>query len=251
MGQTLLVEKSESGFMLLTLNRPEKRNAISYQLMDELADALHKASLDDGVKAVVITGAEDRAFCSGGDLEEFHSLHTEEEAYGMLSKMGDILYNLATFPKPTIALINGSAIGGGCEIATACDFRLAKRNVKLGFVQASLGIITGWGGATLLMEKLPYQSAMQLLLNGTIYTVEEAKEFGFIDYLLDDVSDFEGFIATMLTRELGVLVTYKELLVSKWNHAGIKERMQAENRKCAILWETDAHHEAVQRFLQK
>lgn len=250
--QTVLVEKNERGYMKVVLNRPDKRNAVSYQLMDDLEKAIDIAAQDDSVKVLVVTGSGDRAFCSGGDLSEFHSLYTEDEAYGMLSKMGGILYKIATFKKPTIAILNGHAVGGGCELATAFDFRLAKNGIKLGFVQASLGITTGWGGASLLLEKISPQSAMQLLLNGTIYTAEKAKELGFIDEMIDgNLEDWEHFVEAMLTRELGVLQAYKQLLINKFEVANVWGRMETEIRECSKLWETDAHHQAVANFLTK
>ena len=97
MSRTVLVEKNDRGYMKLILNRPERRNAVSYQLMEDLEEAIDDASQDESVKVLVVTGSGDRAFCSGGDLSEFHSLYTEDEAYGMLSKMGAILYKIATF----------------------------------------------------------------------------------------------------------------------------------------------------------
>ena len=155
---------------------------------------MSEAAHDDEVKLLVLTGAGSEAFCSGGDLREFQDLHTEEEAFAMLSKMGEILYKLAVFPKPTIALINGSAFGGGCEIATACDFRLAKSGIKLGFVQGTLGITTGWGGASLLLEKNTRAKSVKLLLDAKIHKAEEAKEFGFVDEIVGENTDgWEGF----------------------------------------------------------
>lgn len=252
MGKTVLVEKNERGYMKLILNRPDKRNAVSYQLMDDLEEAIGHASQDNSVKVLVITGEGERAFCSGGDLSEFHSLYTEDEAYGMLSKMGAILYKIATFKKPTIAILNGHAVGGGCELATACDFRLAKSGVKLGFVQASLGITTGWGGASLLLEKIPQQSAMQLLLNGSVYTAERAQQLGFIDEIIDgNLEDWETFVEVMVTRELGVLQAYKKLLIDKFEVTNLQGRMETEIRECAKLWETEAHHQAVANFFSK
>lgn len=252
MGKTVLVEKNERGYMKLILNRPDKRNAVSYQLMDDLEEAIDHASQDNSVKVLVITGEGEHAFCSGGDLSEFHSLYTEDEAYGMLSKMGAILYKIATFKKPTIAILNGHAVGGGCELATACDFRLAKSGVKLGFVQASLGITTGWGGASLLLEKIPQQSAMQLLLNGSVYTAERAQQLGFIDEIIDgNLEDWETFVEVMVTRELGVLQAYKKLLIDKFEVTNLQGRMETEIRECAKLWETEAHHQAVANFFSK
>ncbi|AXN40431.1 enoyl-CoA hydratase [Peribacillus butanolivorans] len=252
MNQVLIVEKDVRGYMKILFNRPEKRNAVNYQLMDELEAVLSKAASDDEVKMLILTGAGSQAFCSGGDLSEFHDLYTEEEAFTMLSKMGKILYTLAVFPKPTLALLNGSAVGGGCEIATACDFRLAKSGVKLGFVQGTLGITTGWGGASLLLEKIPEQKALKLLLDAKIHKAEEAREFGFVDKIIEeDTNGWEEFVEDLLRHETGVLMAYKKLLVKKWKDSGIKGRMEAEIRECAKLWATDAHHAAVDRFLNK
>ncbi|MGG3496054.1 enoyl-CoA hydratase/isomerase family protein [Peribacillus simplex] len=250
--QMIKIEKDIRGIMKVLINRPEKRNAVNYQLMDELKSILSEAAHDDEVKLLVLTGAGSEAFCSGGDLSEFQDLHTEEEAFTMLSKMGEILYTLAVFPKPTFALINGSAVGGGCEIATACDFRLAKSGVKLGFVQGTLGITTGWGGASLLLEKIPEQKALKLLLDAKIHKAEEAKEFGFVDEIVGEGLDgWEKFAEDFLRHETGVLMAYKRLLVHKWEYSGLRGRMDAEIRECSKLWASDEHHAAVDRFLNK
>ena len=250
--QMIKVEKDIRGIMKVLINRPEKRNAVNFQLMDELKSILSKAAHDDEVKLLVLTGAGSEAFCSGGDLSEFQDLHTEEEAFTMLSKMGEILYTLAVFPKPTFALINGSAVGGGCEIATACDFRLAKSGAKLGFVQGTLGITTGWGGASLLLEKIPEQKALKLLLDAKIHKAEEAKEFGFVDEIVGEGLDgWEKFAEDFLRHETGVLMAYKRLLVHKWEYSGLRGRMDAEIRECSKLWASDEHHDAVGRFLNK
>ncbi|MDW7613216.1 enoyl-CoA hydratase/isomerase family protein [Peribacillus simplex] len=250
--QMIKVEKDIRGIMKVLINRPEKRNAVNYQLMDELKSILSEAAHDDEVKLLVLTGAGSEAFCSGGDLSEFQDLQTEEEAFTMLSKMGEILYTLAVFPKPTFALINGSAVGGGCEIATACDFRLAKSGVKLGFVQGTLGITTGWGGASLLLEKIPEQKALKLLLDAKIHKAEEAKEFGFVDEIVGEGLDgWEKFAEDFLRHETGVLMAYKRLLVHKWEYSGLRGRMDAEIRECSKLWASDEHHDAVDRFLNK
>ncbi|MGE7601906.1 enoyl-CoA hydratase/isomerase family protein [Peribacillus sp. NPDC097675] len=250
MYNTLIVDKSEKGYLKVSLNRPEKRNAVNFLLMEELEIVLSNAASDDEVKVLLLTGEGSQAFCSGGDLSEFHDLYTEEEAFSMLSRMGEILYKLAIFPKPTIALLNGSAIGGGCEIATACDFRLARHGIKIGFVQGTLGITTGWGAASLLFEKLPVQNALKLLLDAEIHSSENAKEMGFIDEIVD-LEDWEEFADGFLRHEPRVLMAYKKVLVKKWQDGGLKGRMEAEIRECAKLWATEAHHLAVSHFLNK
>ncbi|WP_261179315.1 enoyl-CoA hydratase/isomerase family protein [Anaerobacillus sp. CMMVII] len=105
------------------------------------------------MKIVVLTGAGTDAFCSGGDLSIFHHIHTKGEAKEMLLKMAKVLHKLFFFSKPTVAYLNGTTVGGGCEIATACDFRIAEKKLKIGFIQGRLGITTGWGGSTYLMER--------------------------------------------------------------------------------------------------
>ena len=108
----------ENGIAKFTIDRPEMRNAINYAVMEGLEKFLDQIEENPEVAYAVITGAGDRAFCSGGDLSEFHSLRTADEAYPMLSKMAGLLYRVATLPMPVIALVNGTAVGGGCEIAT-------------------------------------------------------------------------------------------------------------------------------------
>ncbi len=139
---------NHDGIMTFTINREEKRNAVNDEVMNGLQEVITYIRGHEDVRFLVVTGAGDKSFCSGGgDLSEFHSLETEDEAFGMLSKMGGkILYDLATLPVPTIALINGTAVGGGgCEIATACDFRLVASHAKCGFIQGTLAITSGWG----------------------------------------------------------------------------------------------------------
>jgi len=169
------IEKREKGYLLFTITRSKKRNAINYEVMRGLREAVNRAAESD-IKALIITGEGSQAFCSGGDLSVFHLLHTKEEAYPMLSEMAGILYSLLNLSKPTIALLNGTAIGGGCELASACDFRLARKGIKAGFVQGKQAITTGWGGGSILAEKLPAANAMKLLMEGELETAEELKK---------------------------------------------------------------------------
>lgn len=252
MSEVILTEKYDNGCLLITINRPEKRNAVNNEVMDILPGVLSEAENDDTVKMLILTGTGDAAFCSGGDLSEFHVLRTEKESYQMLSKMGEIVYKLATFPKPTVAFLNGSAVGGGAEIATACDYRIAREKAKFGFVQGNQGITTGWGGASLLFEKLPYQTALKLLLTARVISVSEGRELGIIDGIVaDSASVRDSNVNDLIQHETGVIRAYKKLLVKKWQQQGLKERIDEEVAGCAKLWETDAHHLAVESFLNK
>ncbi|WP_423801629.1 enoyl-CoA hydratase/isomerase family protein [Neobacillus sp. SAB-20_R2A] len=246
------IERRDLGYLLFTIERSEKRNAINYDVMEGLLEALEKAS-EPEIKALVITGSGESAFCSGGDLSVFHLLHTKEDAYPMLSKMSNILYSLLTLPIPTIALMNGPAVGGGCELAVSCDFRLARKGVKAGFVQGKQAITTGWGGGSILVEKFPSAFAMKLLMEADLETAEYLTETGFINHLFDgdSLQQCEDFLKKMLSNDLEVLKSYKRIWINKWKQAGLRERIEEEVKNCAILWESDAHHQYVKNFIKK
>jgi enoyl-CoA hydratase len=247
-----IISKEENGVLLFTINRPDRRNAINYEVMSGIEEAIEMAEEND-VKVLAITGAGEQAFCSGGDLTAFHLLKTEEQAYGMLSRMAGILYKLLVLPKPTIAILNGSAVGGGCEIASACDFRIGREGLKAGFVQGNLAITSGWGGGTILLEKLPQNIAMKMLLDAKIYTGEELKEFGFIHHIYEGqpLDACLSFMEASLNKETTVLEAYKSLLNKKWELLLMRERMEEEAARCAVLWEDDAHHGKVDEFMSK
>lgn len=249
-----VVIRDEKGIVWFTINRPEKWNAIDYDVMDGLAKTIHEVERNDSDKVLVITGAGQKAFCSGGDLSVFQHLKTEEEAFQMLSKMGLILYSLATLSKPTIALVNGLAIGGGCELATACDYRLASRESRFGFVHGNQGITTGWGGATLLLERISIDKAYHLLWTGNIHTAEEGKELGFIQHVLSEgnfIKACEEFISKEILHTSKVIKSYKKVVNRKWIQTDLKERIMEEIKECSALWVSDEHFDAVRKIMQK
>ncbi len=246
-----LIEEKENGLLLFTIQREEKRNAINYEVMDGLMEAIEMAK-QPHIKGLAVTGAGDKAFCAGGDLSVFQDLRTAEEAYGMLSKMGNILYELLILPKPTVALMNGTALGGGCEFATACDFRVAHAGIKAGFVQGTLAITTGWGGGTILMEKLPLSNAMKMLFEAKRYTAEELQELSFVHYIYEgDKANGLAAVERIFQLQGGVLEAYKEMIIRKWRDKDLKEKIMEEIKKCSILWADDAHHEQVDKFINK
>ena len=138
-----------TGLAVITIDRPHARNAISLETMDQFDKALDGA---EGAAALVITGAGDRAFVSGGDLKELSALRTEREAGAMAWRMRSICDRIAGFAGPTIAALNGHALGGGAEVAVAADIRLAADDIKIGFNQVALEIMPAWGGAERLVD---------------------------------------------------------------------------------------------------
>lgn len=234
----------------ITIQRPEKRNAIDYDVIHLLNENLEIAANQDDIKIIIITGEGNEAFCSGGDLSVFHSIYTKADAKKMLLEMARVLHKLFFFPKPTVAYVNGTAVGGGCELATACDFRVAKKDVTLGFIQGKLGITTGWGGSTYLFERMNRQSAFQLLLSANTFPASLGVKHGFIEDLLDGKS-FEEWLSNYTKHPLGVLLAYKQRFLAKYDEKEMFQRVLNEIEDCSTLWETPEHHEAVARFIRK
>jgi 3-hydroxypropionyl-coenzyme A dehydratase len=251
--QCIQVSK-QNGVGILMLNRPEVYNAINFQLMDEMEETLKAWRFDQEVRVLMITGAGDRAFASGGDVREFHSLHNKEEALTMLQRMGGILDLIESFGKPTIAAINGYALGGGCELAISCDIRLASDRAKLGLIQVKLGITTGWGGGTRLMNLMPRSQALHWMLTGEHFTAEEASDAGLIQKVFshDDFSREAALYAeSVASAPISVLQAYIDIANRLRSQPFYQEAKQIEIEKCAELWAQDDHHQSVARFLKK
>ncbi|MER2089242.1 MAG: enoyl-CoA hydratase/isomerase family protein [Sporosarcina sp.] len=244
----------ENGIATFTIDRPEMRNAINYAVMEGLEQFLDQIEGNPDVAYAVITGAGDRAFCSGGDLTEFHSLRTTDEAYPMLSKMAGLLHRVATLPMPVIALVNGAAVGGGCEIATACDYRIVSSKAKIGFIQGTLAITTGWGGATLLFEKDgKHDRVFRLLSEAEVHTAQQMLEAEWATEVYEGTAEegLKQFLSKMSVHHPSVHRAYKAIAIRKWTADFIRDRMIEESRQCSILWGEEAHHDAVNNFLTK
>lgn len=244
----------QDGIAMFTIDRTEYMNAVNYAVMDGLEEFLERVEGNLEVAFVVVRGAGERAFCSGGDLSEFHGLKTADETYPMLSRMAGLLFRLSTLPMPVIALINGTAVGGGCEIATACDYRVMSSKAKAGFIQGTLAITTGWGGATLLFEKDgKHDRVLRLLSEATVHPADQllAAEWATEVYEGTAEEGLERFLSRMSAIHPSVHRAYKTIAIRKWTADFMRDRMLEEARQCSILWASEAHHEAVQRFLAK
>jgi enoyl-CoA hydratase len=191
--QTLLL-CVEDKIATITVNRPDKRNALSATVRRELLEALDALREDDEARVVVITGAGDKAFIAGADIAEFAERTPVQQRAVMNERR--IFDAVAEFPKPVIAMINGFALGGGCELALACDIRVAARSAKLGQPEIKLGIIPGGGGTQRLPRLIGVGNSMRLILTGEVINAEEAARLGLIDLIVED--------ADLLTRTMEI-----------------------------------------------
>jgi enoyl-CoA hydratase len=168
----------------LTIDRPEKRNALNSQVRRELVMALDAIQPDPEVRVVVITGAGERAFVAGADIGEFADRSPIEQRAAMEGRR--VFDVVAAYPKPTIAAINGFALGGGCELALACDLRIAARSARLGQPEINLGLLPGGGGTQRLPRLVGMGRALRLILTGELIDAAEAQRIGLVDEVVDD-----------------------------------------------------------------
>ncbi|CAN5877242.1 enoyl-CoA hydratase/isomerase family protein [soil metagenome] len=239
-GERVVELELDEGLAVITINRPQARNAIAPLTMDQLDDALDRAQ---GALALVIRGAGDRAFVSGGDLKELALLRTEEAAAGMAERMRSVCDRIAAFPAPVIAALNGHALGGGAEVAVAADIRIAADDIKIGFNQVTLGIMPAWGGAERLAALVGRGRGLMLAGSGTILTAGEAERVGLVDQVLPRDSFEDGWraIARSLTNTPAAEI--KRVM----GGAGAAEAVSAFAR----LWVSDEHWAAADKVMNR
>ncbi|MCD5322577.1 MULTISPECIES: enoyl-CoA hydratase/isomerase family protein [Pontibacillus] len=240
----------EQGYGMITLYRPERRNALSFDMIEELQRLIRDARNLE-LKALVITGAGTETFCAGGDLNDFHADLSSQEAFSALYPMKEVLYELSRFPVPTIALLNGHTRGGGCELATACDFRYATEGSTIGFVQGKLGISPGWGGGAMLYQRIHPLKAYEMLVQSRVYSTEEAIQLGWLQGIIHEdtlAEDIDHILQPFLQKNLDQLIHFKQQYVKQQIPLSLSADMDDEVRRCSNLWGNEAHKEAVERF---
>ncbi|MEI3606736.1 enoyl-CoA hydratase/isomerase family protein [Pseudogracilibacillus sp. SE30717A] len=243
-------EKKDYGVVFI--NRPEKRNAISIEMANDLSRLLEGIK-ERPIKFLVVKSAGDSVFCAGGDLNDFHATLNEEEAYQTLHIMKQVLFQIVTFPVPTICLLQGNALGGGCELATACDIRIAKQDSKFGFVQSNLGILPGWGGGALLYEKVHSSFALKWLTEGNMYSSSFLLQKGWLHEVINesDWEDEERMLSKYTNKSYEQLSHLKSQYLEALSVPSLLEKMEKESARCSSLWASEQHQKVVQKFQNK
>lgn len=181
MYSTLLLETTDN-ICLITINRPDKLNALNRIVIDELKSAIDDVYSTAEIKSAIITGSGDRAFVAGADISEFQDL-TKEEGMAMAKKGQDLFFQIENSPKPIIAAVNGFALGGGCELAMSCHFRIASENAKFGQPEVNLGLVPGYGGTQRLTHLIGRGRALELLISGNLIDAKTALSYGLVNHL--------------------------------------------------------------------
>ena len=242
----------DAGIATLTLNRPDKRNAISYELIDDLLRALEEVK-NSSAQVLILTGAG-KAFCSGMDLDNLKALtgRTPEQNVDDSRKMASLFRSLYGFPKPTIAAVNGAAVAGGAGIATLCDFTLAVPEAKFGYTEVRIGFVPAIV-STFLLRQVGEKVARALLLTGRLFDAQEAVRIGLINEIVppERLLDRARELATQIMENSPMSLAYTKRLLSDHARAELDSQIEAAVRENAAIRATADFREGVTSFLEK
>jgi len=250
MYETILVEKKD-GIAVITINRPDKMNALNAKVHEEGVAALDSFKSDDEVRVVVITGAGEKAFIAGADISEFAGKTSVTQRAVFLERT--LFNSIDSFPKPVIAMINGFALGGGCELAMACDIRVAGDNARLGQPEINLGIIPGGGGTQRLTHLIGESKSMELILTGDMIGADEAKSLGLLNHVFpaDELTETTMKMASKIASKSPIALQMAKEAVKTATRAPLDEGMKREIDLFAICFSSEDKEEGVAAFLEK
>lgn len=245
-----LLVQIEQGIMWLTINRPEYRNALNQETLQELDDAFQWAESNDAVKVIILQGAGEKSFAAGADIKQLHERNMLE---ALIPGMQGLYKKIEQSGKVTIAAVRGYALGGGCELAMACDIRIATKKAKFGLPELNLGIIPGAGGTQRLSRIVGKGKALDMILTGKIIDGEEAERIGLASYLTeeDELEKMAEEVAHQVMKKGPVAIKLAKLAIHKGYDADLETAMLIEKLAQAVAFGTDDKKEGTQAFLEK
>ena len=249
--ETIITEK-EDGVEWITLNRPRRMNAFNLEMIDELSTAVDEADADEEVRCVVIKGAGDRAFCAGLDLTVFADLSPMSAHH--LSERGQTLMNkIETSSKPFVAAIHGFCLGGGFELALACDFRLANETAQLGSPEIGLGIIPGWGGTQRLSKIIGIARAKGFIMLGDRMSADEALKNGLVRGVVpvDELMDEVNSLAQRLAKGPPLALKLAKHAINMGSQFPSEVGLKVEAEAMGLLASTEDAQEGISAFFEK
>jgi enoyl-CoA hydratase len=245
-----LLTNLENGIFTVTINRPDKMNALNQEVMNDLNNVMDDVYKNEEIKSVIITGAGTKAFVAGADISEFSGL-SQQQGMALAKKGQDIFFKIENSPKPVIAAINGFALGAGCELAMACHMRVASENAKFGQPEVNLGLIPGYGGTQRLTLLVGKGKALELLLTGNMIDAPTALQLGLVNYVVtqDELLNKATEILMTINSKAPIAVAK---CINAANHAntGIKGYEQ-EIFGFGECFETEDVKEGTAAFLEK
>ena len=250
MYQTLLTSL-ENNIYTITINRPEKLNALNKMVIEELSAAIDTVYNDPAIQSAIITGAGEKSFVAGADISEFKQLDTHSgEA---LARKGQVTVfdKIENAPKPIIAAVNGFALGGGCELALACHFIIASENAKFGQPEVNLGLIPGYGGTQRLTQLVGKNRAMQLIMTGEMITAKDAEQYGMVNKVvpLEKLLDETKAILQVIHTKSPTAITKIIETINNFDHT--QQGFDFEIKNFGECFAGEDVQEGVAAFLEK
>src|SRR2546428_2372973 len=245
------VSKSED-ITTVKINRPDKYNAMNIEVAKELVSVFNEIDKDDTVKVIILTGEGDKAFSAGADIGYMSTITPiESEAY---AKTGHLLtFTVENCSKPTIAAINGFALGGGCELALACDIRIAADTAKIGQPEVTIGVCPGWGGTQRLQRIVGVSRAKDLIYTGRMVKADEAKEIGLVNKVVEFPKLMEETtnIAKMIAQNSAMAVRMSKIAINKGRNSDIDTGLALELYTWGLCFTHPDRTERMTAFVNK
>ena len=249
--QYIIYEKSE-GIATITLNRPEALNAFSKEVIEEVLNAIEDIKADENVRVVILTGAGEKAFSAGADIKAMKGMNALKARE--LSLMGEKLcLALENLGKPVIAAINGYALGGGLEVAMACDIRIASENARMGQTEINIGLIPGWGGTQRLTRLVGATKAKELIFTGKMIDAKTAEQIGLVNMVVPQ-SNFRETVrqfALELAQKAPVALKIAKALINKGAETSLDVALALEREGFGVVASTEDLQEGVSAFTEK
>ncbi|AXY77329.1 enoyl-CoA hydratase [Paraflavitalea soli] len=249
MYETLLVEV-EQHICIITINRPDKLNAINKTVMEELSKAIDEVYNNTNIKSAIITGSGGKAFVAGADITEFQGL-SKEQGMALAKKGHDIFFKIENAPKPIVAAVNGFALGGGCELALSCHFMIASDNAKFGQPEVNLGLIPGYGGTQRLVQVAGKGRAMELLMSGKMITAKEAQSYGLVNEVVTPEALLPKVKEILQTIQSKAPIAIANIIECINNFDHTQKGYDLEVQKFGECFATEDMQEGAAAFLEK
>ncbi|MBA2728497.1 MAG: enoyl-CoA hydratase/isomerase family protein [Parachlamydiaceae bacterium] len=248
----LIFEKQAVNIGILRINRPDVLNALNYLLLEELLDFLEKTAVNEKCKAIILTGAGEKSFIAGADIKEMNEF-SALQMLGFCELGQKVTFALEKASYLSIAAINGYALGGGLEMALACDFIYASKNAKMGSPEVHLGIIPGFGGSHRLSRAIGTRKAKELIMSGRTFNANEAFEMGIVNKVCPEESLLKECItvANEIIENSMTAVLQVKNAINCCSQMGIVEALELERNMCAVCFATEDRVKGMGNFLEK
>jgi enoyl-CoA hydratase len=250
--QKIIISENKDGILYLTISRESKLNALNFNTLEELKNIFNEVNDNKNIKGVILTGSGDKAFVAGADINEISELN-ELNARKFAEFGQEVLQNIESCHKPVIAVVNGYALGGGCELAIACHMRVATSNAKFGQPEVNLGIIPGYGGTQRLTHLIGRTKATELLMTGEMIDANEAKSLGLLNYISptkdEAIAKAEEILKNIMNKaplSIGMIVDCVNAVYTKDENG-----YQIEANSFARCVKSEDYREGTKAFLEK